>query len=78
MRVAHLCPFVQGEPYYLRTTFRRQLKDFGFHTDRILSPVLNLTSGLSAIRPQLIEMASKMGISRGRAAEAADYAVDTH
>jgi len=70
-----LCPFVQGEPYFLRTTFRRHLDRAGFTDSRILSPVLDLTSGLAAARSPMIDTARKMGISRRQAAIAFARAV---
>ena len=70
-----LCPFVQGEPYFLRTTFRRYLKRAGVTDNRVLSPILDLTSGLAAARSPLIGTAQKMGVSRRQAADAFDRAV---
>ncbi len=71
-----LCPFVQGEPYFLRTTFRRYLQQSGMTDDRVLSPVLNLRSGLSSARAPLVETARKMGVrSRRRVSHAFDRAV---
>ena len=71
-----LCPFVQGEPYFLRTTFRRHLQRIGMTTDRLLSPVLNLKSGLASARAPLMETARKMGGgSHRRAFDAFDRAV---
>ena len=55
-----LCPFVQGEPYYLRTTFRQKLDRVGITTNRILSPILDLTLGLTAARLPLIKTAKKI------------------
>jgi predicted nucleotide-binding protein (sugar kinase/HSP70/actin superfamily) len=70
-----LCPFVQGEPYFLRTTFRRGLNRAGLTAGRVLSPVLDLTSGWAAVRAPLVETAQKMGVSRRLANNAVDQAV---
>ncbi|MFO7716491.1 acyl-CoA dehydratase activase [Desulfosarcina sp.] len=70
-----LCPLVQGEPYFLRTTFRRHLKRAGVAADRVLSPVLDLASGLAAARSPLLETAHKMDVSRRLAADAFDRAI---
>lgn len=70
-----LCPFVQGEPYFLKTTFRRHLKRAGMTADRVLSPVLDLSSGLAAARSPLVQTAQKMGVSRPQATDAFDRAV---
>ena len=72
---AVLCPFVQGEPYFLRTTFRRHLKGIGMTADRVLSPILDLTSGLEAARSPLVKTARKMGVSRRQAVDAFNRAV---
>jgi predicted CoA-substrate-specific enzyme activase len=72
---ALLCPFVQAEPYFLRTTFRRHLERSGIGSDRILSPVLNLTEGLTAARAPLLKIARQIGRSRRQAMEAFDRAV---
>jgi predicted CoA-substrate-specific enzyme activase len=72
---ALLCPFVQAEPYFLRTTFRRHLERAGITADRILSPVLDLAGGLAAARAPLLKIARQMGLSRRRAMEAFDRAM---
>ena len=71
-----LCPFVQGEPYFLRTTFRRHLQRAGLSADRILSPVLDLTAGLAEARAPLVKMAQKMGVARRLAVDAFQSAID--
>jgi predicted CoA-substrate-specific enzyme activase len=72
---AVLCPFVQGEPYFLQTTFRRRLKQVGLTGDRVLSPVLDLTHGLEAARAPLLKCAAKTGVTRRRASRAFERAV---
>ncbi len=72
---AMLCPFVQAEPYFLRTTFRRQMAASGFTANRVLMPVLDLSAGLSAAGPPLIRTARQMGLSEHRAAAAVDRAL---
>ena len=72
---ALLCPFVQAEPYFLQTTFRRHLEQSGITGDRILSPVLSLTGGLDTARAPLLKIARQMGRSRRRAMEAFEQAV---
>jgi predicted CoA-substrate-specific enzyme activase len=72
---AVLCPIVQGESYFLRTTFRRHLKRIGLSSERILSPVLDLTSGMDAIRAPLVACARKMGASHRQADAAFTRAV---
>ncbi|MGA6924458.1 MAG: acyl-CoA dehydratase activase, partial [Desulfosarcina sp.] len=72
---AVLCPFVQGEPYYLQTTFRRHLKRAGLTADRVLAPVLDLTAGLTAVRGPLIDTARRMGCSTRLATDAVECAL---
>lgn len=74
---AVLCPFVQGESYYLQTTFRRQMKQTGLSADRVLRPVLDMTEGMASVRGPLFDMASKMGCSAGQVDKAVDYAIST-
>ncbi|GAB6904394.1 acyl-CoA dehydratase activase [Desulfosarcina cetonica] len=64
------CPFVQGEPYFLKTTFRRHLSQAGIDHRRVLSPVLELNTGLGAARDPLVEMAVQMGVPEKKAGEA--------
>lgn len=70
-----LCPFVQGEPYLLRTTFRKHLERIGLAPERVLSPILDLSAGLAAARTPLLQTAKKLGVSGRTAADAADHAV---
>ncbi|XPS82012.1 putative CoA enzyme activase [Desulfosarcina variabilis str. Montpellier] len=72
---ALLCPFVQAEPYFLQTTFRRHLEQAGISGNRILSPVLSLGKGLGAARAPLLKIARQMGRSRRRAVDAFERAV---
>lgn len=72
---ALLCPFVQAEPYLLRTTFRRHLERFGFTGDRILSPVIDLTGGFAAARAPLLKIARQMRRSPRQAMQSFDRAM---
>jgi predicted nucleotide-binding protein (sugar kinase/HSP70/actin superfamily) len=72
---AVLCPIVQGESYILRTTFRRHLKRIGLSPERLLSPILDLTAGMDAIRAPLAACARKMGVSHRQADAAFTHAV---
>lgn len=53
-----VCPFVQGEPYYLRTTFK-ELKG-----RKVLSPVLNFTNGYYAMSGEFENLAKELGFTR--------------
>lgn len=67
---SQVCPFVQGETYYLQVTFREKLEELKRKGIKVLSPIINLTKGLENARAPLIETARKMGISRKEADKA--------
>jgi predicted nucleotide-binding protein (sugar kinase/HSP70/actin superfamily) len=70
---AQVCPFVQGEPFLLKTTFADQLKRKGI---RVLSPMLNLVRGLGQAEAPMVEMALKLGVSKNAARRAFHLALD--
>ncbi len=56
---SEVCPFVQSESFYLRTSFGEKLKEL---TDtKILTPFIDLTKGLSYARIPLVNTAKAMG-----------------
>jgi len=67
------CPFVQGEPYFLPATFRREITECGC---RILSPVLKMDSSYEAARSAVVEMAQSMGVDEKSADEAWKFACE--
>ncbi|MBT9439437.1 MAG: activase, partial [Desulfobacterales bacterium] len=67
---SQVCPFVQGETYYLQVTFREKLEELKRKGTKVLSPLINLTKGLENAGEPLIETAKKMGISRKEADKA--------
>jgi predicted CoA-substrate-specific enzyme activase len=67
---SQVCPFVQGETYYLQVTFREKLEKLKRKGIKVLSPLINLTKGLENAGEPLIETAKKMGISRKEADKA--------
>jgi predicted CoA-substrate-specific enzyme activase len=67
------CVFVQGEPYYLRTTFRGEIDASGC---RILSPVLKMQEGYEEAREAMTAMAVAMGAGEKKARHAWSYACD--
>jgi predicted CoA-substrate-specific enzyme activase len=58
------CVFVQGEPYYLKTTFREELES---STTLALCPVLKLENGYEAGAQSMVEVAQNMGLDGSRA-----------
>ncbi|MCK5231309.1 MAG: activase, partial [Desulfobulbaceae bacterium] len=67
---SQVCPLVQGETFYLRAAFKRELDELGKKGTRLLAPLLNLTKGIESAQAPLVESALKMGISRKEAKEA--------
>ncbi len=64
--VSCTCVLVQGEPYYLRSAFRR-LEAYG---PRLLSPVLNFAQGLAVASQAFLDMARTLGKTREEGARA--------
>jgi predicted nucleotide-binding protein (sugar kinase/HSP70/actin superfamily) len=67
---SQVCPLVQGETFYLRTTFRKKLAALEAAGTRLLTPLIDLSRGLETAREPLLAVARRMGASR-RSAEAA-------
>jgi len=67
---SQVCPFVQGETYYLQAAFRQKLNELKNKGTKILTPLLDLTKGLEAARTPLIETAVQMGVRRRDATSA--------
>ncbi len=70
---SRLCPFIQGEPYYLKTTFRKEIEESGVV---ILQPVLRLERGYAASIDTFVTVAARMGVSEKRARIAYSYACE--
>jgi predicted CoA-substrate-specific enzyme activase len=69
-RTSQVCPLAQAEPFYLRATFRRQLRLLEKKHTKIFSPTMHLSSGLAQGSKPLVETAIQMGVSRKEANEA--------
>lgn len=52
------CVFVQGEPYYLKTTFREEIENSNI---KILSPILNMATGYEQAEKDFINLALSLG-----------------
>ncbi|MCK9573412.1 MAG: acyl-CoA dehydratase activase, partial [Candidatus Omnitrophica bacterium] len=62
------CVILQGESYYLRSSFKDVDKN------KILAPVIDLSKGLKGARTQFLVMAKKMGFKRKLARKAYKFA----
>ncbi|MHC4676909.1 MAG: acyl-CoA dehydratase activase-related protein, partial [Planctomycetota bacterium] len=72
---SQVCPLVQGETFFLRTTFRKKLVQIAQKGTKVLTPLLNLTEGLENARDPLIKTAKQMGIRRKAAEKAFEMAL---
>ncbi|MBP2639538.1 MAG: CoA-substrate-specific enzyme activase [Firmicutes bacterium] len=52
------CPFVQGEPYYLKTAFP-ELKNMS-----VLSPMIDLSKGVGDVKDVFVAMGRELGIAK--------------
>ena len=68
--VSCVCPFVQGEPYYLNAAFPEAEKMTR------LSPVLDLSRGYEANRNSFVEMGRLLGLDAPRATAALGAAIE--
>ncbi|MBD3345363.1 MAG: activase [Chitinivibrionales bacterium] len=67
------CVFVQGEPYYLKTTFRGELER---SSTKILAPVLKMGGGYEEATEALLRMAVGIGCSESAARNALRKAIE--
>jgi len=65
---SQVCPFIQGETFFLKATFREKLDQL--KGTKVLTPMLNLTKGLESAKKPLVEVAMQMGVSRKEADKA--------
>ncbi|MEJ2096939.1 MAG: acyl-CoA dehydratase activase-related protein, partial [Deltaproteobacteria bacterium] len=72
---AQVCPFVQGETFFLQTTFREAIRALKKKGTRILTPLLDLSNGLEHARKPLVQAALTMGVQRRKAEQAFDRAL---
>jgi predicted nucleotide-binding protein (sugar kinase/HSP70/actin superfamily) len=72
---AQACPFVQGEPFYLKTAFKTILERLQRQGTNILTPFIDMRNGLDSAEKTMIQIALKMGISRNQAIAAFHQAV---
>lgn len=64
---AQTCPFVQGEPFYLQTAFKPQLEKLQGRGTRILTPFINMQTGLNGAFAAMMQTVEKMGVLRKNA-----------
>jgi predicted CoA-substrate-specific enzyme activase len=67
---SQVCPLVQGETYYLQTSFRRRLDRLAQQGTRLITPLIDLSRGIESAEEPLLEAARQMGASRRSGREA--------
>ena len=72
---SQVCPFVQGETYFLQATFRKRLLQLKARGTKLLTPLLDLTSGLEAARKPLTGLAAQLGVDKKSACSAFEKAL---
>ena len=71
-----VCPFVQGETYYLQATYRESIDQLKTRGIQLFTPVLDLTHGLEAAKNPMVDMAVTAGESRIDAEKAFSKALE--
>ncbi len=71
---SQVCPLIQGETYYLQTTYKDRLDTLKQRGVSLLTPILDLTGGLEDARSPLIQTARQMGMRRKDAEKAFETA----
>ncbi|MEZ4579682.1 MAG: acyl-CoA dehydratase activase-related protein, partial [Desulfobacterales bacterium] len=69
------CPFVQGEPFYLKTAFKTFLDDLKQKGTRLLTPFMDMNNGIASAFDGMMESAAEMGVSRKTAESAFHRAI---
>ncbi len=72
---SQVCPLVQGETFYLQTTFRKKIEALKRRGTRLLAPLIDLSEDLAAARKPLVKTAVQMGIKRQDARRAFEKAL---
>jgi predicted CoA-substrate-specific enzyme activase len=72
---SQVCPFVQGETFYLQATFRREIEMLKARGVKFFTPLMNLSEGERGARRPLVETARQMGIPKRHAEGAFDRAL---
>ncbi len=73
-RNSQVCPLVQGETFYLQSTFRPRLEMLKDQGTRIFSPLIDLADGLNGARKPLVDTAIQLGVTRKLAEQAFERA----
>jgi predicted CoA-substrate-specific enzyme activase len=72
---SQVCPFVQGETFYLQAAFRKAINTIKAGGTKVLTPLLDMTNDLEAAQGAFLQTANQMGIGRKTALSAFEAAV---
>ncbi|MBC2716655.1 MAG: activase [Desulfobacteraceae bacterium] len=70
------CPFVQGEPFYLKSAFHQSLQELKQKGTTLLTPFINMPKGLLSAKNPMIQIAKEMGVHRKKAEESFNKALN--
>ena len=73
---SQVCPFIQGETFYLQSTFKEKLEVMKKLGTKVFTPFLDLKNGLASIQNVLVKVALQMGLGRREAARAFEIAME--
>ena len=65
-----VCPLVQGETFFLQTTFRKTIRSLQTAGTKILDPSIDMKEGLAGAEKALLAAARKMGVGGWKARRA--------
>ncbi len=60
---SQVCPFVQGETFFLRTTFKDELTRLQKQGTELLTPLIDMNRGMRHAKAPLVDAMKKIGIS---------------
>jgi predicted CoA-substrate-specific enzyme activase len=72
---SQVCPLVQGETFYLRSTFKHELQKLKKAGTVFLSPLIDISSGLDDVASPLLSAARELGLPKGEASQALNRAI---
>ncbi len=72
---ALVCPLVQGEPYYLRAAFSREIQKLERGGVKILTPLIDFSKGLGGAEKGFIRIGEALGHGKEAARSAFRYAL---
>ncbi len=70
---SRLCPFIQGEPYYMKTTFRNEIEE---KAAIVLDPVLKMGEHYISAIDVMVDLVTKLGVNEKNARQAWSFACD--